>query len=480
MKYQITSLYREEGYLFVELNDQFTYHDTLVEVTFNIKENSLAHINLVDIRGNTKTKDKVIRREIKLFPGDIYQQSLLMRSQRDIMQLSFFDDVEPDIEKPDDGDPSDVNLIFKITEKEAGTGTFSAGAAYSGRDGFVFTTGVQIPNFLGNGQNASVSAELGPYKTAGSLGFTEPWFLDTPTLVGGSISYTDQRPQPGIIENEYKSYGLHANLGRRLTWPDDYFTVRGGYNLAYNYNGQSYGDQYLVVPSGLESSVNLTVVRDDKNLPFFPSDGSKYQLSYTKVGGDLGGDFNYSQWDAKVNWWFPTVGKLVLGVESEFGIILGNSIQGYALYQMGGLLGYQGKLRGYDAGTIGGDRVGRSFFDYTTELTYPVVENTFYMLGFFDAGNVFGHLVKYDPTLGTGYYNPIPKANAPSPWSEIDFSDLRRDVGFGFRVVVPMVAPFGMGFDFGWPLDDLEDYQGRRYAPTGYTPDVQFTIEQGF
>ena len=232
--------------------------------------------------------------------------------------------------------------------------------------------------------------------------------------------------------------------------------------------------------SGLESSVFLSLIRDDKNLPFFPSDGSKYQLTYNKVGGGLGGDFNYSQWSTKINWWFPTFGKLVLGIESEFGIILGDNIQSYALYQMGGLLGYQGKLRGYSPGTIGGDRVGRSFFSYVTELTYPVVENTFYVLGFFDAGNVFGRLVKYDPNLGLGYYNSIPRSQAPSPWSEIDFSDLRRDVGFGFRVVVPMVAPFGMGFDFGWPLDDLEDYYGRRYPPIGHTPEVQFTIEQGF
>src|SRR5262249_11813529 len=149
---------------------------------------------------------------------------------------------------------------------------------------------------------------------------------------------------------------------------------------------------------------------------FFPTDGSKYQLTYSKVGGALGGDFDYSQWDAKVNWWFPTFDKLVLGIESEFGIILGDNIKSSALYQMAWLQSYQGKLRGEAPGTVGGGLVGRIFFTYTTELTYPVVENTFYMLGFFDAGNVFGRLVKYDPTRGLGYYNQIPKDEAPSPW----------------------------------------------------------------
>ena len=479
IKFQINSLYREEGYLFVELEDRLEFRDTMVEVTFNIRENSLAHINRVDVRGNTKTKDKVIRREIKLFPGDVYRQSLLMRSQRDIMQLAFFDNAEPDIEREPTGDGSDVNLIFKVTEKEAGTGTFSAGAAYSGRDGMVGTLGLQIPNFLGNGQRADASVEVGPYKQLYSVGFTEPWLFDTPTLVGGSVFYSNQVSQYDYY-NDYLRYGLRLTLGRRLTWPDDYFTIRSTYNYTYNDNGQARDKANLIVASGIESSVNLTVVRDDKNLPFFPSDGSRYSLGWTKVGGGfLGGDFDYSQWDARVNWWFPVINKLVLGVETQTGIILGDNVQSYALYQMGGLLGYQGKLRGYLPGTIGGGRIARSFLSFTTEFTYPVVENTFYMLAFFDAGSAFGRLAKYD-AAGRGIYNPVPKDEAPDPWSEIDLSDLRRDIGFGFRVVVPMVAPFGMGFDFGWPLDDPEDYDGRRYPRVGRSPTVNFTIEQGF
>ncbi len=478
MKYQITSLYREEGYLFVEIDDKLEYHDTMVEVTFNIRENSLAHINRVDVRGNTKTKDKVIRREIKMFPGDVYRQSLLMRSQRDIMQLAFFDNVEPDIERDTKGDGSDVNLIFKVTEKEAGTGTFSAGAAYSGRDGMVGTLGLQIPNFLGNGQRADASVEVGPYKQLYSLGFTEPWLFDTPTLVGGSLFYSNQKSQYDYY-NDYLRYGLRLTLGRRLNWPDDYFTVRSTYNFTYNDNGQADDKNNLIVASGIESSVNFTVVRDDKNLPFFPTDGSRYSLGWTRVGGWMGGDFDYSQWDARVNWWFPMIQKLVLGVETQSGIILGDNVQSYALYQMGGLLGYQGKLRGYLPGTIGGGRISRSFLSFSTEFTYPVVENTFYMLAFFDAGGAFGRLAKYDAS-GRGVYNPILKSQAPDPWSEIDLSDLRRDIGFGFRVVVPMVAPFGMGFDFGWPLDDPEDYNGNRYPRAGRSPTVNFTIEQGF
>ena len=477
-KFQVQSVFREEGYLFMDLQDQFTYRDSVVDVTFTIKENSIAHIHLVDIRGNTKTKDKVIRREVKLFPGDIFRQSLIMRAQRDIMQLAFFDNVEPNIEQVKDGDASDVNLVLKVTEKQAGTGTVSAGLAYSQRDNLVGTVGLQIPNFLGNGQRADLSLEWGPNKKLGSLGFTEPWFLDTPTLLGGSVFYSFQKAYQAN-QFDYTRYGTRLNLGRRLTWPDDYFSVSSSYNLTVNDNGQLSNSEALIIPSGLESSLHLSVTRDDKNLPFFPSEGSLYRVTYSKVGGPLGGDFDYNQIETKVDWWFPTIQKLVLGVESEFGMLLGDHIQTYDLFQMGGVLGYQGKLRGYDPGSIGSSRIGRSFLSVVTELTYPVVENTFYLLGFFDVGNVFGNVPKF--TSGQGYsYNPVKSSSVPDPWEEMDFSDMRRDIGFGFRLVIPLVAPFGMGFDFGWPLDDAESRLGVRYPKVGNSPVVNFVIEQGF
>jgi len=477
-KFQITSLYREEGYLFLDLQDRFEYQDTVVNVVFTIKENSIAHIHLVDIRGNTKTKDKVIRREVKLFPGDIFRQSLIVRAQRDIMQLAFFDNVEPNIEQVKDGDASDVNLVLKVTEKQAGTGTVSAGLAYSQRESLVGTVGLQIPNFMGNGQRADLNLEYGQQKQLASVGFQEPWFLDTPTLVGANIFYSFQKAITAD-QNDYTRYGLTLNLGRRLTWPDDYFSVSSSYNLTENENGLTTNANSLIIPSGLESSLHLTLTRDDKNLPFFPSEGSTYRFIYSRVGGPLGGDFNYHEVETKVNWWFPTVQKLVLGVSSAFGMLLGDNIQSYDLFQMGGVLGYQGKMRGYDPGSIGSSRIGRSYFSFITELTYPVVENTFYLLGFYDVGNVFGNLPKYDPN-NPGYFNPVSHASVPDPWEEIDFSDLRRDFGFGFRLVIPLVAPFGMGFDFGWPLDDIETYSGDRHPKAGNAPVVNFVIEQGF
>jgi len=298
--------------------------------------------------------------------------------------------------------------------------------------------------------------------------------------VGGSLFYSFQEANQSI-ERDYTRYGLRLNLGRRLTWPDDYFTVSSNYNLTNNDNGFVTTPDALVVPSGIESSIHFTVTRDDKNLPFFPSEGSRYRLTYSLVGGYLGGDFDYNQVEGKINYWFPTFGKLVLGIETELGMLLGDKIQSYDLYQMGGVLGYQGKMRGYDAGSIGGGRIGRSFFSFVTELTYPVVENTFYLIGFFDVGEVFGSAPKYDLENPEQNFIAVSADALPAPWEEMDFSNLRKDVGLGFRVVIPLVAPFGMGVDLGWALDDLERFStGERYEKTNNSPQLNIVIEQGF
>ncbi|MFC1585523.1 outer membrane protein assembly factor BamA [Fibrobacterota bacterium] len=469
-KFQIEMLFRDIGHLFVQVQEQKTYRDSILNMTYTILEGGIAHINKVHVRGNTKTKDKVIRREIKVFPGDIFSQSLVMRSQREIMQLNFFDGVMPNFE-PIGND--DVDLVFEVTEKEAGTGTFSAGAAYSARDEFVFTLGLQIPNLMGNAQRLDLNVEYGKLKKLYSIGFTEPWFMDTPTLVGGSLfwqkshNYNYRPDDPTYGFEEYIRYGFWARLGRRLTWPDDYFSIYSRYNLTQNDYGYPRDPDDLLQQSGLESSVSFTLIRDDKDLPTFPTDGSRYTLYYKKYGGYvLGGDFNYGKYEANVKWWFPTVGKLVLGIESELGVISGEKLQQYDLYQMGGTLGFNGKMRGYLPGYIGLSRVGRSFFSFITELSYPIAPNIFYLIGFFDMGNVYGNTLKRAN---------LSKDDVGNPLREIDLSNLLKDYGVGFRLQIPMMGI--IGFDFGWHIGS-QDRNGEHVAQKGMQPN--FTIEAPF
>jgi outer membrane protein insertion porin family len=416
------------------------------------------------ISGNTKTKDKVIRREVRLFPGDTYRQSLLERSFREIMQLNYFDMVYPDIKVVGD---QEVDLDFKVTEKEAGTGQFSAGLAYSQSDGLVGTLGVSIPNCcMGDGQSASMNVEYGEDKKSYSISFSEPWLLDRPITLGASLSYTwwNVDDDPDITR-----YGGSVYVGKRLKWPDDYFYGQVGYSWLMNKQGDNV-DQSLIRNTGVESSINFKLVRDDKDLPQFPTDGSRYELAVQWADETLFSDFNFVKTDLTVKWWFPLVSsKLALALTNEYGIVVGDPIQYRTLYQMGGVLGYDGMMRGYSSGSIGYRRLGRSFQYFGAELQWGIVPNTFYLLPlFFDAGNVFGK--RFDPD------EKVSK-DQPNPLTEWDPSSLKRDVGFGFRVVVPMLGI--IGFDFAWPLDPGETYNGLTTSGVG-SMEFNFVIGQGF
>jgi len=462
MRMGLMNLYREDGYLFVNLNETKSYfQDSVLSISFDITEGLPAQVHKVRIRGNTKTKDKVIRREVKLFPGDTYRQSLMERSFRDIMQLNYFDNVLPDIQVVGE---QDVDLVFDVSEREAGTGTFSAGVAYSQSDGMVGTLGLQIPNCcMGDGQKAELNIEYGPDKRNYTVGFSEPWFLDQPTRIGGSVNYTWYRG--AFDDNDITRYGWSAYAGRRLKWPDDYFYAQLSYYWQMNEQGDNV-DNSMILYSGLESSVGVTITRDDKNLPIFPTDGSRYSLSVRRAG--VGGDFDYWKTNISIKWWFPLIGDLALGLENEMGFLTGDAIQYSSLFRMGGMLGYQGKLRGYSPGTIGYRRLGRSYQSLVAQLQYPVAENVFYLLAFFDAGNVYGE--PFNPSTF------VAKDQA-SPLTEWDPTDLRKDYGMGFRVMVPMLGI--IGFDFGWPLDPGENYDGTERETIG-DMQLNFVISQGF
>lgn len=464
----IRDVYLEEGRIFVQVKPIRSFRsDTIVDVLYSIQEGQPATINEVVIEGNTKTRDKVIRREIKLFPGDLYRQSLLMRSFREIMQLNYFDAVQPEPLPREDGT---VDLLFRVTEKEKGTGTFSAGGAYSQADGFVGTLGLQIPNLFGTGRSGNFALEYGWYKQSVSLGGSEPWFMDTPTRLGASLFWSHTESQY-YSDYELTQYGFRVSLGRRLKWPDDYFSASTGYTFSFNTYGagSSYGDREgLLQTDGLESSLSFTLTRDDKDLPVFPTSGSVYQISYTRVGGPMGGDFDYHQGFTKVQWWFPTIGKFVLGLEAQAGVLDGDIIQAKDLYVMGGTLGYEGKLRGYDPGSIGYRRLGRSYLSSTLELRYPIADQVLYLLTFADAGNVFG------PTLRS--MADVTGPTFDSPWQEIDLGTLKRDWGFGFRLNIPMMGI--LGFDFAWGLDPNEGQYGQSVDNIGFHPN--FIIESPF
>ena len=459
--------YREDGYLFAQFDEERTFvNDSIVNLAYRLNEGLPAQIHKVHIHGNTKTNEKVIRREVRLYPGDTYRQSALERSFRDIMQLNYFDMVVPDIKVVGE---QEVDLDFTVQEKQAGTGQFSLGVSYSESDGFVGTASISIPNCcMGDGQQAALNLEYGADKKSATVSFTEPWFLDKPITFGASLSYTwwnmEDYGDPDITR-----YGGSVFVGKRLKWPDDYFYGQVGYSWLMNDQGPNIDNSYVVY-TGVESALNFRIQRDDKNLPQFPTDGSRYVLDVQWANSAFGSDFEFVKADLSIKWWFPLFrDRLSIALTNEYGVIFGDKLQHRTLYRMGGVLGYDGMLRGYSSGSIGASRLGRSYQYIGAELQLGLVPQTFYLLPFFfDAGNVFGERIDTSNRIDKPSKNPL---------SEWDPTSLKKDIGFGFRVVVPMLGI--IGFDFAWPLDPGEYSNGTKFSKVG-DMEFNFVIGQAF
>ena len=429
----ITNAYREEGFLWVQVKDKQSFRSDTIDVTFDINESKPAIVRKIAVSGNSKTREKVIRREMTIYPGQKYKQSLMMRSVRDIYQLNFFSNVKPDLNPNDDGT---VDLDFGITEKE-NIGQFSLGAAYSQVEQFMGTMSLSIPNFRGEGEKLDLSMQIGQRNQQISLGFTEPWAFNSPTTLGGSISYSNLQWSNGDRTMEY---GFSGSVGRRLRWPDDYFSAEAYYELKYkqDYDTSStrFSNGIHLQPQGILSRLRLTLRRDDSDMPTFPNEGSIFSISPEIAG--LGGSYRYLKTMTSCDWYFPVIWKFVLGAHSKFGLI--NALPGtdneinisrWDALAAGGVWYVDGQIRGYTDMRFGGrgdPERGKALLTMSSELRFPILEQTLYLSGFADMGNTWASL------------------------ETVNMMDLYPGVGVGVRLLVPMLGL--MGFDFGYGLRD--------------------------
>lgn len=463
---QIYNAYLEEGYLYVRMIEDTKTVDSTVNITYEISEGVPAHINRVDIVGNTKTKDKVIRRELVLYPGQVFRRSLLERSLRNVMLLNYFSNAVPEFNQLPDGR---VDLTVRVEEKP--TGQIQVGGGYSEQDKFVGTVDLGIPNLFGNGQSANFLVEFGKRRQSYRLGFTEPWLFDTPTSVGFDVSRLERTyDDPYIAGSEdftQNSSGLSTRLGRRLKWPDDYFGVYWNYRLE-DFEYTDFSDSALAASydysEGLVSATSMTVSRDSRDLPEFATRGSRASYRAEFAGGVLGGDWSYT----KHNFTYTIFQRLwkgfVFSPSWNIGVIQagagGGSVPYSELFYAGGIRS-DGMIRGYSdrsivafedtntvaehEATISGDRVGdlvtgrlpeystldtargQALYTLNAQIVFPVVKQQIYGLMFFDAGNVWLDATSIDPF------------------------DVWTSYGFGFRLMVPGMGL--LGFDFGIPLE---------------------------
>lgn len=451
MVFKIYEMYQNEGYLYARVDEKKSPSDNKLDVHFQITENQPVHVHMINIQGNTKTKEKVIRRELKIKPTEVFKRSVLGRSLRDIMILNFFANVTPDMDVLENGD---IDLILKIEEKP--TGQFQIGAGYSAQDKLVGTLGLGMPNFFGGGQTITLDAEFGKLRNTFSISYYEPWFRDTPTSVGLSVFYQERDWYDWFTEGRR---GGSLRVGRRLRWPDNYFKIFSSYSLeeikyfsiSSGYKSDNVDNPYSVDKTNWpqrSSSLSLTLERDSRDLSQFATRGADVYWTGELGGTVLGGDWNYSKQVAAIDYYYTPFWKFTVSLKGKWGFLAGiyhgeDDVPYSERFTPGGT-DPDGIIRGYEDSRIGpttaagGYLGGRSEVIYNLELTVPLAEQQFYILLFADAGNAY----RTGDELRRNFYK-----------------NFYKSAGLGFRIVAPMIGI--IGFDFGIPFNGPENDQGK-------------------
>ena len=460
----ISALYQDNGYLTFNFDTkEEKVADDSLDIYITMVEGNRFKIDRVNITGNTKTMGKVIRRELYTIPGNYFSRNSIFRSIQGLANLQYFN-VEQLYKEGIDYKPasdSTVNLIYKVEEKSSDY--LNASVGYSGSYGFSGSLGFTLTNFslakpfqLGGGQilNFSWQFGVGNYYRTFTLGFSEPWFMDNPTLVGFDVFDTRQR-----YIYDFRKSGGTIKVGRRLTWPDNYFYVQG--NLTFQYNNVINGGSYYQEGLSRQYTLGGIISRNNIDNPTFPSQGSKISISAEISGGPvLPGDVDYYKLQFGFEWYkrLFNSNRLTFMSSIEFGyideLVKGTTIQPFEYFYMGGngLIIATTPLRGYDDRTVGPKESsvivgGRVMTKYTSELRAAVTLEPIplYFLVFAEAGNV---------------YLDLPNT---------DFFNLRRSVGVGARI---LINPVGLvGFDYGYGFD--------RRDVDGEEPQWQFHFQFG-
>jgi len=508
----ISSLYMDRGYLFFQINAiERNVTDNHISYQMRIIEGKEARVKRIIIKGNTKTNEHVIRREIRTKPGDLFNRNDIIRTQRELSQLGYFNDqafqINP-LPNPQDGT---VDIEYVVEEKSSDQIELSGGY---GAQRIIGTLGLTFNNFSikntfkksswsplpsGDGQRLSIRGQTnGRFYQGYNFSFTEPWLGGKkPNSLSFWVNHT-QFSATGLSRSNaaYSGVaisGVGLGLGRRKKIPDDYFSAY--YELAYQYYDVSNYTIFANFESGYSNDISLKYVlqRNSVDVPIYPREGS--HLTFTAKGSLPYSAFenisDYSVMSAQERykyleyyklkftgeWFFPLTSdkKLVLMPRIGFGVLgaykQAKGLSPFERYTLGGngLTGvnqFGGReiiaLRGYDDNSLSSNTGDPIIAKYTMELRYPISLNpqaTFYVLGFAEAGNTY-------PTLRT--FNPF---------------NVKRSAGVGIRVFLPM---FGMlGLDYGWGFDKLDPHakdfnsnsgSDASISQKGYFGKLNFTI----
>ena len=411
----LTDFFTSRGYAFAEVAPKIDKDETqqVVNVDYEINKGEIVDFARIDISGNTKTRDKVIRRQLKVVEGARYSKADLERSVRNLQRLDFFETAELDTRKGKTADKMDVDV--KIKEKP--TRHVSAGAGYSSADQVFFQGQIAERNLFGRGQDLALTANVGTVSNTFSLKFTEPWLFDIPL----SMTIEAYNWSRDYDEYDKTSWGGRTALGYPV-WDYTRLYLSYIYDDANISNISSDAAQVIKDQEGklVTSALSSTLRRDSRDHHFLTTRGSDNSITVDYAGGFLGGDAGFIKGEVNSSWYFPLFWDCVGFLHGKTGYIMENDgeVPIYERFYLGGI----NSIRSFGSGQISprdpetNDRIGgNKMVLFNTEFLFPLVkEQGVRGVIFFDAGNSYDN------------------------GDNIDLGDLKYAIGGGIRWYSPM------------------------------------------
>ena len=408
----LTDAYSDEGYANAEVLPGIkTEGVNLVNITYKVSKDELVYFDKILINGNTKTRDKVIRRALKVYEQELFSGSRLKRSIRNLHRLDYFEDIKVNMVPGED--KSRKTLKLDVIEKP--TGTFSFGGGYSSVENVFAMASISQRNLFGRGQSLQLKAEAGGTTNRYTLSFTEPYLFDIPLSAGFDL-YNWNR--------DYTSYDKDSKGGGvRFGYPV-YDYTRAYLSYAFdigeieNVDADASESIKALEGSNITSSVSVTLQYDSRDRAFNPTEGGDHSLTIEYAG--VGGDIAFTKYTLESGFYYPLFWGTVGFLHGRSGYVKendGGSLPDYERFYLGGM----NSLRGFEWQDIhsldpdGAEIGGNKFIQFNVEYLVPLIKKAGLVgLVFFDTGSVYNND------------------------EDVDFNQMRESAGFGFRWYSPM------------------------------------------
>lgn len=439
----LADFYSQRGFANAHINPLIdkNENDHLMSVDYSINKGEPVYFRNVNISGNSKTRDKIIRRELKVVEQDLYNKENIEKSFKNLNRLDYFAEIEVIPSKTEEENLVDLNV--KVLEKD--TGAFSFGGGISSEDGGFGMISLQERNLFGRGQTGKIAAKISGSTALYDISFFEPYILDTP-VSGGINLYKEDK--------EYEFYdkdalGMTLMLGYKLF---DYTRIGINYNIE-DFEISDVQSAYTNMTTGsfLTSSIKPYIIYDSRDDIFLPTEGFKHVFSVEYAGEFVGGEIDYTKYLAETSVFFPLFWKFTGALHAEGGYFddrTNDSIDvDYAKFYLGGMNSIRGFSKYDISGRRSGDakeRGGEKYVQLNAEITFPLTDK-YKVAGvfFYDRGDVYRIS------------------------EDIDFADQFSSIGTGFRWNSPM-GP--LRIEYGWVID------GKNIKKTG---DGEFAFSVG-